>query len=256
MERAIAIATNAGNSAMENAIQPNVVPVAEAVEKFKSQERRTVTCSGFTQNICGYDVATIRPQRTIGVGGCFLRLIKYNAKKEMKNRKNKKLAQDILAMVHKDQRMRKSGKWDASVDKRNTKRLKEIIRKYGWPTFSLVGKAGTDGAWLLAQHADLDVKFQKRILALMENAVVRKEADKKHLAYLTDRVLVNTRQPQLYGTQFFMNKNGVLGPRPITDVTRLAIRRKEFGLELFSLYTKRMQQINRKFFRSNKKRAS
>lgn len=170
----------------------------------------------------------------------------------MKNRKNKKLAQDILAMVHRDQDMRKRGKWDVSVDKRNTKRLKEIIRKYGLPTISLVGKTAADGAWLLAQHADLDVKFQKRILALMENAVVRKEADKKHLAYLTDRILVNTGQPQLYGTQFFTNKNGVLGPHPIRDAARLAMRRKKSGLELFSLYAKRLQQIKRKFLKLKK----
>jgi hypothetical protein len=154
---------------------------------------------------------------------------------------NKELAQEILAMVEKDQHMRKSGKWDASVDKRNTKRLKEIIRKYGWPTISLVGKAVADGAWLLAQHADFDVRFQKRILALMENAVVRKEADKKHIAYLTDRILVNTGRPQLYGTQFFMDKNGVFGPKPIKNQKQLAQRRKKFGLKSFVAYERLLQ---------------
>ncbi len=161
--------------------------------------------------------------------------------------KGKELSREIIVMVKKDQRMRKGSVWNALVDKRNTKRLKEIIKRYGWPTLSLVGREAADGAWLLAQHADLDVRFQKKVLGLMTQAVAHGEARKKHLAYLTDRILVNISKPQLYGTQFFTDKQGILGPRPIKNPQHLAARRKAFGLEPFSLYIKRVRRVSRFF---------
>jgi hypothetical protein len=64
---------------------------------------------------------------------------------------------------------------------------------------------------------DHDVKFQEYCLNLMKNA---SDGDvlKKQIAYLTDRILVNTGKKQLYGTQFYLNKKGVYGPRPIKDL--------------------------------------
>ena len=57
---------------------------------------------------------------------------------------NELLAGEILAMADEDQRMRsevaaKTRKWDASVDERNTRRMRAIISAIGWPTTSKVG---------------------------------------------------------------------------------------------------------------------
>jgi hypothetical protein len=95
--------------------------------------------------------------------------------------------------------------------------LKKIIKEIGWPVISKVGKEASQAAWLVAQHADHDVKFQEYCLNLMKNA---SDGDvlKKQIAYLTDRILVNTGKKQLYGTQFYLNKKGVYGPRPIKDL--------------------------------------
>jgi hypothetical protein len=67
----------------------------------------------------------------------------------------------------------------------NTDRLREIVREYGWPGVSLVGEQGSDAAWLLAQHADRQLDFQREVLPLLERAVDAGEAKPAHVAYLT-----------------------------------------------------------------------
>ena len=173
----------------------------------------------------------------------------YGKEKELRSEEklNEELRRDILAMVEEDQQMRSSHKtWNPEVDRKNTERMKEIIKQYGWPDKSLVGKEGSLGAWLLIQHADHDPDFQKEALDLLTKAVERGQASKRNLAYLTDRVRVNSGEPQLYGTQFFEDDAGVFGPRPIEDTENLEKRRKEMGLEPFSEYEKSIQKSRRK----------
>jgi len=49
-------------------------------------------------------------------------------------------------------------------DADNLLRMKEIIAKYGWTGKSLVGTDGATAAWLLVQHSDRDVAFQRLAL--------------------------------------------------------------------------------------------
>jgi hypothetical protein len=87
------------------------------------------------------------------------------------------------------------------VDRKYTARLKEIIDEFGWPGKSLVGRDGAHAAWLMVQHADQDVPFQKRCLTLLVKAVKDGEASGHDFAYLVDRVRVANKEKQLYGTQ-------------------------------------------------------
>ena len=64
------------------------------------------------------------------------------------------------------------------------------------------------------------------------------DISKTNIAYLKDRVLVNNGKKQLFGTQFYTNKKGIFGPRPIKDIKNLNKRRKEYGLPPFSEYKK------------------
>lgn len=65
------------------------------------------------------------------------------------------------------------------------------------------------------------------------------EVSPSHVAYLTDRVLVNERKPQRYGTQFW-TVNGELEPRPIEDEANVDQRRAEVGLEPMDAYRRRL----------------
>ncbi|OGZ96396.1 MAG: hypothetical protein A2679_00040 [Candidatus Sungbacteria bacterium RIFCSPHIGHO2_01_FULL_54_26] len=93
----------------------------------------------------------------------------------------------------------------------NTERLKKIIAKYGWPTIDLVGEKASRNAWLIIQHADHNVRFQKKCLALMQEIYQRNPhiISRENIAFLTDRILVNTKRAQLFGTQFYVNKKGI-----------------------------------------------
>ena len=119
------------------------------------------------------------------------------------------------------------------VDYQNREELKQIIKKFGWPTISLVGKKGASNAFLIAQHSDLDVAFQKKCLKPLKKAMRNNEAEKGNYAYLKDRVLVNLGKKQLYGTQMD-NK----GPRPIKRRKNLDKRREKMGLEPLDVYLK------------------
>jgi len=130
---------------------------------------------------------------------------------------NKSLKKKIHKLAKKDQLMRKKEGFDIKIDIQNTEELKNIINRYGWPDNNLVGKKASHEAWLIAQHADHDLNFQKNCLKIINKKVKKNLVDKKDLAYLTDRILVNQGKPQLYGTQFYVNKDKKFIHRPIRD---------------------------------------
>jgi|GEM_PF-6948289 len=56
-------------------------------------------------------------------------------------------------------------------DLENQKAAKDIILQYGWPKISQIGKDGQNNLWLIVQHADQDVRFQKAELQAMEQLI-------------------------------------------------------------------------------------
>ncbi|MFG2149019.1 DUF6624 domain-containing protein [Streptomyces sp. NPDC048696] len=128
-----------------------------------------------------------------------------------------------------------------TVDAENTTALKRITAEYGWPGRTLVGEEAADAAWLLVQHADADPDYQQHALALLRDAVLRGEAEPRHLAYLTDRCLVHRGEPQLYGTQYVTDEQG-LRPHPVADPDKLDARRADVGLRPQAEYDARIRK--------------
>ncbi len=135
--------------------------------------------------------------------------------------------QDLLDQMH-------------AIDHENTTWLKGIVEAEGWPGRSRVGADGSDAAWLLVQHADHDLPFQRRCLAMLEEAVAKDEASQRNLAYLTDRVMLKERGVQRFGTQF---RNGPAGPepQPLEQPEFVDELRASVGLEPLSEYAKGFQ---------------
>lgn len=156
------------------------------------------------------------------------------------------IAEDINRMTAVDQDMRskaeKDESWDDEVDLKNTKRVKEIVDRIGWPCISKVGKEASHNVWLLVQHADKDIVFQKYCLSLME-ALSDGEVDKRDIAYLRDRIRKNQNLPQIYGTQFIQNEDsGKYEPMPIENIEKVEERRKQMGLDTLEENTKRINE--------------
>ncbi|MBI3468052.1 MAG: HEAT repeat domain-containing protein, partial [Planctomycetes bacterium] len=171
------------------------------------------------------------------------------------------LRQELLAMMREDQKARADRlKWvdrkelsiaganskvtankelmqqvtDASkqlreLDAKNTARMKEIVEGHGWPGKRLVGSDGAGAAWLLVQHADRDLPFQKRCLELLQTMPTG-EVEPRNIAYLIDRVRVAENKKQLYGTQFASSADGQFQPLPIEDADSVDERRAAVGL--------------------------
>ena len=171
--------------------------------------------------------------------------------------KEPKLREDLLARVKKEQAARfrlieaSAGEKKATpadfdevkaLDKENREWLKGVVEKHGWPGKSLVGQDGAHSAWLLVQHADPDLPFQKKCLELLKAAVKAGEAEGADLAYLTDRVLSNEGKKQLYGTQL-IKKDDKMVPKPIEDEDKVDERRKEVGLQPLAEYLKSAAEV-------------
>lgn len=172
-------------------------------------------------------------------------------KKISKAKMNRNLQKKILKMAEVDQRIRKTRRLDfkkmREIDRKNIKEIKKIVKEYGWPVKSLVGAKASARAWLLIQHADRDLKFQKMCLGLIKKAAKRHDVSKWQIAYLTDRILMNQKKKQIYGTQIKLNKKTKeIIPHSIKDSKNLDKLRKSFGLEPFEKYIKKLTEINRK----------
>lgn len=113
---------------------------------------------------------------------------------------------------------------------RNAIILNEIIDQIGYPAIAKVGKAASEAAWLVIQHAIGQPGFMKKCVKLLEVVVSENKAHAKNLAYLTDRVAVLEGKPQLYGTQFDWDKNGELSPELFDDLIKVNQRRRSIGL--------------------------
>ncbi|MFD4482391.1 DUF6624 domain-containing protein [Streptomyces sp. NPDC058257] len=161
---------------------------------------------------------------------------------------NPDLAEELHHRAERDQAARRrfvksrDGAEMGRIDADNTAWLERVIAEYGWPGFALVGERGADEAWLLVQHADRAPAFQRQALELVKAAVAAGQAPARHLAYLTDRVLVAAGDPQVYGTQYVRDPDGSnLRPQPVVDPERLDERRAAMGLESAAEYDRRMR---------------
>ena len=151
-------------------------------------------------------------------------------------KRSEALRGELLALAEEDQAARRARDPIAMMfaDDKSRARLKEIVERHGWPGSSLVGPDGADAAWLLAQHADRDREFQRRVLGLMAEQVKRKEASAGNYAYLHDRI----HDPQRYGTQGRCTGPGKWTPRRLEDPERVDELRREVGLDKLADYAK------------------
>jgi hypothetical protein len=151
---------------------------------------------------------------------------------------NRLLAKEICRRVDAEQKVRilhVGGKAKRSeykkIDRENSKWSQQVFKEYGYPRISLVGKLATDGIWLMVQHADHDLPFQKKALQLMIRLQRKypQEIRKKHIAYLTDRILYNEKKPLRFGLMY-KTKGVEVFALPIRDAKYVNQRRKEYGI--------------------------
>lgn len=118
------------------------------------------------------------------------------------------------------------------IDSENLKQFKEIILACGWPKT----KKDSHSAWLLTQHADSDVAFQRLAKGLLEASVKAGIAAPRDLAYLADRIAAAEGRPQEYGTQFSQPDRCHLVLDPVDNRELVNRRRLAIGLQSLDEY--------------------
>jgi hypothetical protein len=185
---------------------------------------------------------------------------------------NKPLIKKLDSMVVEDQKWRNlttkisnGEKLDKSIDKNqimknwimtdsmNTAEVRKIFYQYGFPNYDLVGPKGANDFWLLIQHQDRHPSFQDSVLTKMKIEVDKGKAPSSSYAYLLDRVKVNTKQLQVYGTQMTLNKEGTsFEPQPVIEPEKLNERRKSVGLHSIEEYIETMNSHYHGSLKKNK----
>jgi len=155
------------------------------------------------------------------------------------NATNLKLAVELFHIFERDQQARGYGlkcrdRISNNIDNLNITRVEEIIKEFGWPTYTMVGKVAADGAFMVIQHSN--TRIQKKYLDQLLEAAKKKEASQSSVALLQDRITANETHYQIYGTQVFQMKDPATGKLskytyyPIKDEENVDKRRKEMGL--------------------------
>lgn len=134
-----------------------------------------------------------------------------------------------------------------NLDKQNTAELKKLLAIYEWFSISKFGKQTDKNAWLLVQHADLDLNFQKEVLIILTKLYPRNETNRSNYAYLYDRVRsIGEKIPQRYGTQGKCVGLGKWEPHEIEDSSNVDKRRKKMGMVTMAVYKTWFKDICKK----------
>jgi hypothetical protein len=108
----------------------------------------------------------------------------------------------VLGELDQDVRTENTNLDDAErIDKENLLKLKRLIKEYGFPTLSKVGRDGHVAAFLIAQHAVHDKEFMTYFRNEIKKRLGTKEVIDKLYAYLLDRTNQISGFKQVYGTQ-------------------------------------------------------
>lgn len=152
---------------------------------------------------------------------------------------------ELWKRVRVEQRLRFAGVSAREQDLLNLPYIKKTFYDGKFPLISTHGYAAARHAWILVQHADSDVAFQKEVLIFMLSHHGRGDVRPSDVAYLTDRVWVNQAKAkglepvQLFGTQGFTNAKGELELYRIVDAKRVDERRRAHGMDTLADSMKR-----------------
>ncbi len=137
-------------------------------------------------------------------------------------------------------------------DSLNYPMLKKIFHEHGYPGYDVVGKKSAHNFWLLVQYQDKHPGFQDSVLVKMKMEVDKKNASSADYAKLVDKVKVNAKQLQVYGTQLQINKGSTsYEPKPVMEPEKLNERRKSVGLSSIEEY---IELMNSGYFEPAKKK--
>lgn len=151
----------------------------------------------------------------------------------------KEIQGQLLQLRSRDQNNRSQRSDVVQMDSLNQVEFAKILDAISWPGIQEVGMSGENAAFLIAQHADNNLDFQKKCLELMHAEFLRNNVLHSNYAMIIDRFLVNHGKKQLFGTQVEMNpKTNKYEPKPCLYPDEVAFLRTLFQLPSMDAYLK------------------
>jgi hypothetical protein len=120
----------------------------------------------------------------------------------------------------------------AYADLAHSEALEELAAAVGWEAIMANREAAAD-AWLIVQHSDERLKFQRRCLCEWE---AMSTVPSWQIAFLADRIAISDGERQQYGTQFHRDATGAWQPWPVhaSTIDELDAARACAGLRPFA----------------------
>lgn len=117
-----------------------------------------------------------------------------------------------------------------TADTTNREWLREAVARRGWFTIDRDGADADRAAWLIVQHADEDLAFKRRMIALIEPLALAGQSRKAAFPSMYDRWAAAAHEPQRFGLQGACKAKGVWEPLPIADPEHIDAERLKFGI--------------------------
>ena len=155
---------------------------------------------------------------------------------------NDKSVLDLLKLaVEKEQKSISLGnvKKTRKIFKENSELLKSIIKNERWPSIEK-DRTSFHSAWLIAQHSDHDPLFQLQCLGLILPEIKNDKEIIVDCAFLIDRILINLKRKQIFGTQL----DGRIETPILFSPNQLEELRSKIGLESIEEYLKNMREYS------------
>ncbi|RYY09658.1 MAG: hypothetical protein EOO36_21885 [Cytophagaceae bacterium] len=115
-----------------------------------------------------------------------------------------------------------------ATDTADMRRVRAIIRRYGYPGQKLVGTPANEAAFYVIQHSNSIPQY----LPLIKQAADQGELPFRLYAMMLDRYLMELGKPQVYGTQGRSYSGQAAFIWPIADPAHVNERRRKAGFEL------------------------
>lgn len=123
----------------------------------------------------------------------------------------------------------------------NAAYVKELVNKYGLSALMNDSSEIADAVFILIQHAISMPDFMKSMLVLLQQVTPSQPI---YVAYMTDRILSMSRQPQLYGCTYDYDESGKMVMYWFTD-SKDVINERRLAIGLPSVVENEQRFIHR-----------
>ena len=114
------------------------------------------------------------------------------------------------------------------LDSISYSKIEFILNKFGNPTREIVGEMSSIPFYIISFAP---IQIRERHLSTFALAATNKDIELKSYAFYVDKIKVAKGEKQIYGTQYYINKDGELFYYPSEDPENLNKKRLQMGLE-------------------------